>query len=303
MTFKIHLVSPRWYCAWVTRAIKILDETIKKYTNQKVYVNHEIIHNKYIIDFYKRKWVIFLEKNWEIEENSNLIISAHWIGPKSLLEFKSKNINIVDATCPLVNKVHVKAKLFLREWKKIIYIWKKWHQEAIWVIENWKENIYLIEKIEDISNLDFNKEDKLAILTQTTLSTLETDKIINKLKTIYPEIEVNSDDICYATTNRQNAILELTKICDLIIVVWSKNSSNSNKLKSLSESKWVNSILIDSYKEVPKEILNWKYKNIGISSWASAPEILVEELVEYLKQNWAELQKEIITKQEDITFK
>ena len=303
MNFNIYLVSPRWYCAGVSRAIRILDETIKKYANcqndendlgapwgWKVYVNHEIIHNKYIIDFYKKKWVIFEEKLENISEGSNLIISAHWIWPETLNEFKRKKLNIIDAVCPLVNRVHIKAKKLLSEWKKIIYIWKKWHQEAIWVIENWKENIFLIQNISEIENLNFKSNERLAILTQTTLSTLETAEIIEKLQEKFEGIEIQKDDICYATTNRQKAVMELTKICDLIIIVWSKNSSNSNKLREISGKNNVKAILIDSYTEIDLELLK-KHKKIWVSSGASAPEILVSKLIDFLKQNWWKLEK------------
>jgi len=302
MDFNIHLVAPRGYCAGVNRAIRILDETIKKYKWETVYVNHEIIHNKYIINFYKKKWVVFEEKLENIPENSNLIVSAHGIGPDSLNEFKRKNLNIIDAVCPLVNRVHIKAKKLISEWKKIIYIWKKWHQEAVWIIENWRENIFLVQNIWEIENLEFKDNEKLAILTQTTLSTLETADIIKKLQENFKDIEIQKDDICYATTNRQKAVLELTKICDLVIIVWSKNSSNSNKLKELAEKSNVKALLIDSYKEIDLELLK-KSKSIWISSGASAPEILVTELVDFLKQKWWNLKKEIVTQEENIVFK
>ncbi len=302
MDFKIYLVSPRGYCAGVNRAIRILDETLWKYKKDKIYVNHEIIHNKFIINYYKKKGIIFEEKIDNIPSGSNLVVSAHGIWPKSLANFEKKNLNIIDAVCPLVKRVHIKAKELLKKWKKIIYIWKKWHQEAIWVIENWKKNIFLIQNIQEIEKLNFDQEEKLAILTQTTLSTLETAKIIESLQKKFPKIEIQKDDICYATTNRQKAVLELAKICDLIIIVGSKNSSNSNKLRDIGEKNNIKSILIDSYKEIDLEILK-KHKKIGISSWASAPEHLVLELVDFLKQNWWKMQEEIITIKENIVFK
>ena len=300
MSFEIITVAPRWYCAWVTRAIRILDEAIKKF-GEKIYLNHEIIHNKYIIEYYKRKWVIFEGNLDKIPENVNLVISAHGIGPKTMAKLIKKGLNIIDATCPLVKKVHIKAKTFLEKWKKIIYIWKNWHQEALWVLENSKDNIFLVQKLEDIENLNFEKEQSLAILTQTTLSTLETKKIIEKLKEKFNDIELQKDDICYATTNRQEAVIKLSEICDLIIIIWSKNSSNSNKLREIWEKYWTYSIILDSYEELDLELIK-KYRKIWISSWASAPEKLVQDLVAFLKKKWWILKKEIVTKEENIVF-
>ena len=304
MNFNIFLVSPRWYCAWVNRAITILEETINKNTSKKqIYVNHEIIHNKFIINYFEKKWIIFFKNNDEIPTNSIMILSAHWVWPKYLKKLENKNLQIIDTTCPFVLKVHLEVKKYLKNDYKIIYIWKKWHQEALWILENSQEKIFIIENIEDFEKINFDKKEKIVILTQTTLSIFETSNLIKKIKEKIPEIEIpKTASICYATTNRQKAVKELTKKCDIIFIVGSKNSSNSNKLKQLASKSGINTYLIDSYKEIDEKVLE-KKKNIWISSWASVPEILVKELIKFLEKKWWIVQKEIITEKESLEFK
>jgi len=301
MQKKIYLAELRWYCAGVHRAINILNKAIKQFPTP-IYVNHEIIHNKYIINYYEKKWIIFGEDLEKIPENSLMIMSAHWVGPEFIKKVKQKNIKYIDASCPLVVKVHNEAKRFLNEWYEIIYIWKKSHQEAEWIKEENPKKIHIISKIEDLDQLSsFNIKgstleewkgdgllnNKLALLTQTTLSVNETKNLIEKIKQKFPNIVLpKAKDICYATTNRQEAVIELCKKnLDLLIIVGSKNSSNSNKLKEIWEKNNIKSILIDSSKDL-KEINISDYKNIWISSWASAPDILVKEVLDFFKNNY-----------------
>ena len=292
MKFNIHLAKHRWYCSWVSRAIKILEESIEKY--EQIYVNHEIIHNKFIINYFIKKGVVFEEDIDKIPSWANLVISAHGTDPNYITRVRDKGINIIDATCPLVTKVHLEAKDFLKRGYKIIYIWKKWHQEAEGVMWNNRENVFIVsdkQNVDDLvksssffNDIQWKQQGKVAVLTQTTLSVVETKELIDYIQTVYPSLEVpKTTDICYATTDRQNSIKELALKSDIIFVVGSKASSNSNKLRDLSVNLWVPAYLVDSYSEIDTSVLEW-VQNIWISAWASAPEHLVQEVVEFLKK-------------------
>ena len=308
MNIKIYLAELRWYCAGVHRAIEILNKTIEQFPTP-IYVNHEIIHNKFIINYYEKKWIIFGEKLENIPKNSLMVFSAHWVGPEYIKKVKEKNIKYIDASCPLVVKVHNEAKTFLEKWYEIIYIWKKGHQEAEWVKEEDKNKIHIIWNIKDLEEINIEKNKKLALLTQTTLSIDDTKILIEAVKNKFPEIVLPKiKDICFATTNRQEAVKKICKNkLDLLIIVGSQNSSNSNKLKQIWEKLNIKSILIDSYKEIDitvlEKIFNEKWKiNIWISSWASAPDKLVKEVIEYFKRIW-DTQIEIIkTVEEKMVF-
>ena len=307
MDLKIYLAEPRGYCAGVHRAIDILNQSIKKFP-APIYVNHEIIHNKFIINYFEKKWVIFWEKLENIPENSLMIMSAHWVGPEYIEKVKDRKIRYIDASCPLVTKVHKEAKKFLEEWYDIIYIWKKWHQEAESVKEEWSKKIHIIWSLEDLKKIEINNS-KIALLTQTTLSVSETKVLIEKVKEKYPNIVLpKKEDICYATTNRQEAVnIICEKNIDLLIIVGSKNSSNSNKLKEIWYKLNINSLLIDSSDEIDMNILKrieekkWNIK-IWISSWASAPEILVEEVIGFLNNLWNTDIEKIKTIEEKMVF-
>ena len=300
LNVKIYLAELRWYCAWVHRAIEILDKVIEKYKT-KIYVNHEIIHNKFIINYYEKKWIIFWEKLEKIPEESIMIFSAHGVWPEYVKKVKEKKIRYIDASCPLVTKVHNEAKKFLEDWYEIIYIWKKWHQEAEWLKEENENKIHIIWNIQDLNNLSTEGFSPLALLTQTTLSVTETKDLIDKIKIKFPDIILpKAKDICYATTNRQDAVIKICeKDLDLLIIIGSQNSSNSNKLKNIWEKLNIKSILIDSYKEIDITVLEKIFKNknnlstggfnplnVWISSWASAPDILVKEVLDFLKNNY-----------------
>jgi len=307
MDIKIYLAELRWYCAGVHRAIKILDKTLEQFP-VPIYVNHEIIHNKFIINYYEKKWIIFGEKLENIPENSIMVFSAHWVGPEFMKKVQNKNIKYIDASCPLVIKVHNEAKIFLEKWYDIIYIWKKGHQEAEWVKEEDKNKIHIVWSLEDLENIKI-KNKKIALLTQTTLSIDDTKILIENVWNKFPNIELPKvKDICFATTNRQEAVKKISeKNLDLLIIVGSQNSSNSNKLKQIWEKLNIKSILIDSYKEIDINILSTEgfsplSLNIWISSWASAPDKLVKEVVEYLKSIWNTQIEIVKTVEEKMVF-
>jgi len=301
----IYLASPRWFCAWVHRAINILNGALEKY-GAPLFVNHEIIHNKIIVDFYKKKWVIFEENLEKIPAWSIMIFSAHWVSPEYVKKVKEKWLKYIDASCPLVLKVHNEAKDYLSRWYKIIYIWQKKHQEALWLLWEDKQNIFIVENKTDVDKLlDTLKDEKLALLTQTTLSVSDKQELENYIFSKFINIEKpKASDICFATTNRQNAVLEMLKSNDIdwLIIVGSKNSSNSNKLKNIWDKIWIKSVLIDKYEDLDYDFLKW-VKNLWISSGASVSHELVMDLIKKLeKYNNAKFIEEIKVAQEKIDF-
>jgi 4-hydroxy-3-methylbut-2-enyl diphosphate reductase len=231
-----------------------------------------------------------------------MVFSAHGVAPSFVKAAQDKWLRTLDASCPLVIKVHNEAKKFISEWYKIIYIWKKTHQEAIGVADNDLENIFVVGNKQEADELFFEQWQKLALLNQTTLSVDDTKELISYVQNIYPEIKLPGfSDICYATTNRQEAVKELVDEVDALIIVGSKNSSNSVKLALLGEKAWIPNILIDSPDEIPDSFLEW-IENIWISSWASVPDNLVKDVVWYLESKWWVFTKEIITKEEKMIF-
>ena len=285
MTDKINilLANPRGFCAGVDRAIQIVEEALSQY-GKPIYVRHEVVHNQYVINDLKTKGAIFIEDLNDVPKGSHVIFSAHGISKAIREEAKALELIPIDATCPLVTKVHVEVNKMLNQGMDIIMIGHKGHPEVegtMGQIEAHHTNrkMYLIETIEDVKDLTINHPDKIAYVTQTTLSIDDTKAIIETLKTKYPNIQgPKSDDICYATQNRQDAIKEISGLCDLIIIVGSQNSSNSNRLKELALREGVEAYMIDHEDALQSSWLLNK-KNIGISAGASAPEISVKNIV------------------------
>ena len=300
----IYLASPRWYCAWVHRAINILNGALEKF-KAPIFVNHEIIHNKIIVDYYKNKWVIFDENIENIPKDSIMIFSAHWVSPEYIKKVKNKWIKYIDASCPLVLKVHTETKKYLNLWYKIIYIWQKKHQEALWILWEDKQNIFIVENKNDVDKLKEKlKNQKIAILTQTTLSVSDKDELEKYILNSFKNIEKPKvSDICYATTNRQNAVKHMIKTenIDALIIVGSQNSSNSNKLKKIWEKLGIKSVLIDKFEDLDLNFLKW-VKKLGISSGASVSHNLVLDLIKKLENFWAKLKKETKITEEIIDF-
>lgn len=297
----IILASPRWYCAWVDRAIGMLDDILEAH-GAPIYVNHEIVHNKFIVNYFERKWVIFSDDLDAIPSWNIMVFSAHGVAPSFVKAAKDKWLRTLDASCPLVIKVHNEAKKFIADWYKIIYIWKKTHQEAIGVADNDLENIFIVGNKDQADELKFEEWQKLALLNQTTLSVDDTKDLIAYVQGLYPDVQLPGfSDICYATTNRQEAVKEAVKESDALIIVGSKNSSNSTKLCLIWERAWIPSLLIDAPEEIPNDFLDW-IKDLAISSWASVPDNLVQDVIKYLESKWAKFLKEIVTKEEKMIF-
>ncbi len=297
----IVLASPRWYCAWVDRAIGMLDDILSAH-GAPIYVNHEIVHNKFIVNYFERKGVIFSDDLESIPSWNIMVFSAHWVAPSFVKAAKDKWLKTLDASCPLVIKVHNEAKKFISEGYKIIYIWKKTHQEAIWVADNDLENIFVVGSKQEANELMFESGQKLALLNQTTLSVDDTKDLISYVQSLYPDIQLPGfSDICYATTNRQEAVKQLVAESDALIIVGSKTSSNSTKLCLIWERAGIPSLLIDTPDEIPDNFLD-NIKTLWISSWASVPDNLVQDVITYLEARWAKFTKEIVTKQEKMIF-
>ena len=285
MTDKINilLANPRGFCAGVVRAIQIVEEALSQY-GKPIYVRHEVVHNQYVINNLKTKGAIFIEDLKDVPKGAHVIFSAHGISKAIREEAESRELIPIDATCPLVTKVHVEVNKMLNQGMDIIMIGHQGHPEVegtMGQIEKHHTNrkMFLIETIEDIKYLTVDHADNMAYVTQTTLSIDDTKAMIEALKTKYPNIQgPKSDDICYATQNRQDAVKEMTSLCDLVIVVGSKNSSNSNRLKELALREGVEAYLIDHEDALQ---LSWllNKKNIGISAGASAPEISVINII------------------------
>ena len=302
---KVYLASPRGFCAGVDRAIEIVKKSLKKY-GSPVYVRHEIVHNKHVVESLKKIGAIFVEELDEIKDKSRpVIFSAHGV-PKSVPEqAESLKMNYIDATCPLVSKVHREAENLNKKGDHILLIGHRNHPEVIGTMGQIEiGGIDLIENIEDARNYKNKSNRELAYVTQTTLSVDDTKDIIAELKRKFPEIkEPKKDDICYATTNRQSAVKKIANFCDMFFVIGSRNSSNSVRLVEVAKkSGCENSFLIHSESDIPFDKIDG-CKTIGISSGASAPEILVEEFINNLKKKYhIEIENTEVIK-EDVTFK
>ncbi len=287
MIKEIKLANPRGFCAGVDRAIDIVNKALDIY-GAPVYVKHEVVHNKVVVNDLKKRGAIFVENINEIPDESLVIFSAHGVSSEVEETTKSRNLNYFDATCPLVTKVHMEVIKHAKANKDIILIGHEGHPEVEGTmgrhINSKYSSIYLVQDEKDAKNIEIKNEKNLALVTQTTLSVDETKSIIKILKNRFPTIIIpKKDDICYATQNRQDAVKQLALESDYLIVVGSKNSSNSNRLKELAEKCGCKSILIDEFSDLDLEDIS-TYSNISITAGASAPESRVIEIAESLKE-------------------
>ncbi len=301
---KIYLISPRGFCAGVTRAIEIVELAIKKY-GPPVYVNHEIVHNKYVIDELSDKGAVFLDNINDAPPDRPFIFSAHGVSKDVELHANKKNKIVINATCPLVTKVHVQAMKFFELGYRIVLIGHKNHPEVIGTMGQLPSgSIELVETVSDVMKLSINDNDNFAYLTQTTLSLDDTKKIIEALKVRLPKIISSpKEDICYATSNRQKAIKEYAQMCDAFIVVGSSNSSNSNRLVEVAKNAGCeNSILLEN--EVNLNVKDYELMtSIGISSGASVPDILVKNVINKFAEFYQVTIEELSLGNENVTFK
>jgi 4-hydroxy-3-methylbut-2-enyl diphosphate reductase len=300
---KIILANPRGFCAGVDRAITIVETSLAKY-GAPVYVRHEVVHNKYVVDGLQERGAIFIEEIKDVPEGSILIYSAHGVPLSVREEAMAKNLTMIfDATCPLVSKVHVEIKNLHKQKYTIIMIGHRGHPEVEGTMGQVKDHIHLVESEADVETLPLDRDiEKIAVVTQTTLSVDETKSIIARLKETFPNLRLpKNEDICYATQNRQDAVKEMAKSCDAVLVIGSKNSSNSNRLKELAENLGVKSYLIDFDYEIKSEWLD-QVMNVGVTAGASAPEVLVEGVIKRLQQEGFNTTETLNVVEEHMTF-
>lgn len=285
---EIILAQPRGFCAGVVRAIETVEKAIKIY-GTPLYVRHEIVHNKHVVDDLKNKGVIFIDELSQVPANSWVVFSAHGVSNQVEYEAKLRGLNVIDATCPLVTKVHNAAQRNEKKGNKIILIGHKGHPEVEGTSGRVTQDVILIESVADVARLEVDKKENLSYVTQTTLSVDDTKQIINALKEKFPNISgPDIKDICYATQNRQDSVRILTKEVDLLLVIGSKNSSNSNRLRDLGEEIGTTSYLIDNADNINIDWFNGVNK-IGITAGASAPEILTKKVCELIKYHYPDL--------------
>jgi 4-hydroxy-3-methylbut-2-en-1-yl diphosphate reductase len=285
---EIILANPRGFCAGVDRAIDIVDRALEIF-GAPIYVRHEVVHNTFVVNGLKDKGAIFVEELDEVPDDATVIFSAHGVSQQVQNKARARKLKVFDATCPLVTKVHLEVARHAKKNEHVILIGHKGHPEVEGTLGQYYSDtgkqMFLVEDQKDVNNLEINESEKLAYVTQTTLSVDDTVSIIEALKSRFPNIQgPRKDDICYATQNRQDAIKQLSEQCDIILVVGSTNSSNSNRLKELAENKGISSYLIDNETEMVKSWFDNK-KKIGISAGASAPEVLVQDVIKKL-EDW-----------------
>ena len=307
MKTKVLLANPRGFCAGVDRAIDIVNQALKKF-GPPIYVRHEVVHNKAVVDELKSKGVIFVDELSEVPQSSHVIFSAHGVSEKVEKEAAEFNLLSFDATCPLVTKVHSEVQRHVRAGRDIILIGHEGHPEVEGTLGRHNpidsnSKIYLVQDEVEARSLSVSQPEHLAYVTQTTLSLDDTIAIVKILYEQFPEIlQPKSDDICYATQNRQDAVKQLALESEFIVVIGSRNSSNSNRLKELAEKCGVNSILIDGAKELDFKSLS-KYKSIGITAGASAPESIVQSVVKAISLELNTVAEELGENKENIYFR
>lgn len=282
MQLNVVLAKPRGFCAGVERAIEIVERALEKY-GAPVYVRHEIVHNKYVVGDLESRGAIFVDDIADIPEGAITIFSAHGVSEKVENEAKSKDLPVIDATCPLVKKVHKEAQRHEDKEKQLILIGHEGHAEVEGTSGQVKQEVILVQSVEDVARIEVKDSSKLAYVTQTTLSVDDTRDIIQALRTRFPEIEgPDLRDICYATQNRQDAVRGLAKQVDVVLVIGSANSSNSNRLRDLAEEMGVKAYLIDGADDVSVDWFQGRECTVGITAGASAPEILLERVIDRL---------------------
>ena len=301
---KIILANPRGFCAGVDRAISIVELALEIH-GAPIYVRHEVVHNRFVVNGLRERGAIFVEELSEVPDGAIVIFSAHGVSQAVRQEAKDRNLKVFDATCPLVTKVHMQVARASRKGTKAILIGHKGHPEVEGTMGQYSNEdggIFLIEKVEDIARLPMQENDDLTFMTQTTLSLDDTAETIAALKEKYPAIQgPHKNDICYATTNRQEAVRELAKLSDLVLVVGSKNSSNSNRLAELASRMGVKSQLLDDPSDIQADWFN-DVTTIGITDGASAPEELVQSIISRLKEFGANTIEELQGLEENMFF-
>lgn len=298
---KILLASPRGFCAGVNMAIESLDLTLRKF-GAPVYVYHEIVHNKYVVESFKSQGAVFVDELEEVPPGSVLLFSAHGVSPEIRKLAQERNLNAIDATCPLVTKVHLEAIKYAREGYTIFLIGHDGHDEVIGTMGEAPEAMILVETEEDVDRLEVAEDAKVAYLTQTTLSVDDANRIIARLRAKFKNL-VNppKEDICYATQNRQEAVKKIAAQADVCFVLGSQNSSNSQRLRELAEEHGINAFLVDGAADMQDEWLDG-VETVLITAGASAPETVVNECIEWIKERHEATVEPVVVREENVSF-
>ena len=298
---KIILLTPRGFCAGVVRAIDVVKIALDLY-GAPIYVRKEIVHNRHVVEELRGAGAIFVEELEEVPAGARVIFSAHGVSPAVRTQAKERNLQVIDATCPLVTKVHLEAVKFAKKGYTIVLIGHKDHDEVIGTLGEAPESTVLVSNVEDVDRLNVRDAERVSFITQTTLSLDETTHIIDRLRQRFPKIQgPAAQDICYATENRQLAVRAVVPLCQLLLVVGSQNSSNSRRLVEVCEKMGVPAYLIDDLSEVQPEWLNHA-ETVAVTAGASAPENLVEELIGSLRERGFDQLEEMEIKEEDVRF-
>lgn len=302
---QIRLANPRGFCAGVDRAIEIVDRALDVF-GAPIYVRHEVVHNRFVVDKLRTRGAVFVDELEEVPDNALVIFSAHGVSQKVQNEARGRGLKVFDATCPLVTKVHMEVMRYSRDGHECVLIGHQGHPEVEGTMGQYDHGnggaIYLVENEADVARLEVADPAKLAYVTQTTLSMDDTAKVIDALRARFPEIQgPRKNDICYATQNRQDAVKQLASHSDLMLVVGSPNSSNSNRLRELAERMGTPAYLIDSAREIDPRWLSDK-KAVAVTAGASAPEVLVNEVIDRLRELGGEAPEEVSGREENIVF-
>ena len=301
MDKEILLAQPRGFCAGVDRAIEIVERALKQF-GAPIYVRHEIVHNAYVVSDLKSKGAIFIENLEDVPAGNTLIFSAHGVSQAVRKEADARGVTVFDATCPLVTKVHMEVVKMRREGREIIMIGHDGHPEVEGTMGQSEDGMYLVETVADVANLEVKNPDMLAYVSQTTLSVDDTAEIIEALKQRFPQIsEPKKGDICYATTNRQEAVKFMAPQVELVIVVGSPNSSNSNRLREVAEKMGATAYMVDNATMIDAAWLEG-VQRVGVTAGASAPEVLVQEVIDRLRELGARSVRPLDGVQENVTF-
>ncbi|MET3117709.1 4-hydroxy-3-methylbut-2-enyl diphosphate reductase [Undibacterium sp. GrIS 1.8] len=301
MDKEILLAQPRGFCAGVDRAIEIVERALQQF-GAPIYVRHEIVHNAYVVNDLREKGAIFIEELDDVPAGNTVIFSAHGVSQSVRKEAEARGLTVFDATCPLVTKVHIEVAKMRKEGREIIMIGHQGHPEVEGTMGQTEGGMHLVETVEDVALLEVANPDLLAYVTQTTLSVDDTIEIIGALKSKFPQIsEPKKGDICYATTNRQEAVKFMAPQVDLVIVVGSANSSNSNRLREVAQKKGAASYMVDNATQIQPDWLE-NCRRIGVTAGASAPEILVQQVIDRLKQLGALSVRTLDGAEESVTF-
>ena len=295
------LARPRGFCAGVDRAIEIVERALQL-AGAPVYVRHEVVHNKYVVDDLRAKGAVFVEALAEVPEGATVVFSAHGVSQVVRHEADARGLRVFDATCPLVTKVHVEVAKMREQGREIVMIGHRGHPEVEGTMGQAGDGMHLVETVEDVGRLEVKQPDRLAFVTQTTLSVDDAGAVVAALKARFPGIiGPKKDDICYATQNRQDAVKALSRLCDVLIVVGSPNSSNSNRLREVAENRGIPAYMVDTPEDLDAAWVSGRAR-VGVTAGASAPEVLVQGVVERLRQLGATEVREMDGITESVVF-